>query len=194
MIRQHEAWDRMRKIVNNVMMHPEEVKPYIPSINHIAQEFVDLIRMKRDPTTLEVGADFLMDIKRWALENTGWLGLNTRLGCLGENQHPDAEELINNLLVWFDKSYDFDLRPSNWKVTPTPELFKLMESMDRVSDISIQIIEAAIAKIEQNPSKSKDDMSVVEKLIKKDKNIAKIMGLEMFFSGVDTVSINIKIN
>lgn len=173
------------------MMKPQEVKLYIPSIDKIAKEFVEFIRKKRDPKSLEVGEDFFLDIKHWALENVGWIGLNTRLNCFGENKHPDVEALVKNVIVFFDKAYDFEVLPSTWKVNPTPEFNKLMESMDLVGEISNKLIETAIAKIKQSPAQSRDEMSVVEKLIEKDEHIAKVMALELFFAGVDTVSINL---
>lgn len=188
-VAQYEAWHRVRSAVNPAMLNPNGVKVYIPAIDQVAKEFVGLIRQKRDAKSLEVGEDFYMNIKQWTLESVGFIGLNTRLGCLEDNKHPEAEILIKNVMEFFDMSYDLDLRPSTWKIKPTPEFIKLMESLDLVSEISDKFVEKAITDIQQQPSKSADDMSVLEKLIKIDKQTAKIMALEMLFAGVDTTSI-----
>lgn len=171
------------------MMNPKAVKIYIPVIDKVAKDFIDVIRQKRDIKSLEVGDKFISDINNWALESIALIALNTRLGCLGENKHPDADTLINGMHTFFSLSYELDFLPSMWKYVATPKFNKLMKVMDEVSEVSKKYVDLARENMKANPAENEDEMSVLEKLIKVDKKTAVVMAMDMLFAGIDTVSI-----
>ncbi|KAL5276503.1 hypothetical protein ACFFRR_001995 [Megaselia abdita] len=188
MSEQHELWGRVRSAVNPVMMNPKAVKIYIPTIDKVTKDFISVIRDKRDSNTFEVGDKFLDDINNWALESIALIALNTRLGCLGANKHPDADTLINGMHTFFNLSYELDFLPSMWKYVATPKFNKLMKVLDEVSDVSRKYVELARENMKSNPAKNDDEMSVLEKLIKVDKKTAVVMAMDMLFAGIDTTS------
>lgn len=51
-------------------------------------------------------------------------------------------------------------------------------------------IDEAVVRMEKNPCTSSDTLSILEKLLKVDRNAAYIMSLDSLFAGVDTVSVN----
>lgn len=177
--------------MNPVMMNPKAVKIYIPTIDKVTKDFIEVIKRKRDPKTLEMGDNFLDDINNWALESIAFIALNTRLGCLEESRSPDANALIEGMHSFFSLSYELDFLPSMWKYIATPKFNKLMKVLDEVSDISRKYVEIATKKFKENPSRNEDEMSVLEKLVKVDKKTAVVMAMDMLFAGIDTVSLSL---
>lgn len=53
---------------------------------------------------------------------------------------------------------------------------------------TLYYVDKAVANFEKNPSiENNRELSVLEKLLKVDKNVALVMALDMFMAGVDTV-------
>ena len=80
--------------MNPVLLQSKIVKFYIPSIQQIADEFVEKIRRIRDEN-LEVPADFSNEMKKWTLESISYIALDQRLNLINnEDPHSDGQRLI----------------------------------------------------------------------------------------------------
>lgn len=54
--------------------------------------------------------------------------------------------------------------------------------------ISLRYVNEAVARIEKSPSVDENDQSILEKLVKVNKNIGVVMAVDALMAGVDTVS------
>lgn len=54
--------------------------------------------------------------------------------------------------------------------------------------VAVKHISAAVKRLETNPTSDDSNLSILEKLLKIDYQVAIIMALDMFFAGIDTVS------
>ncbi len=76
------------------MLRPKSTLRYTPDLEAIAEEFIQAkIMDKRDKNSMKVGADFLDDLYKWALESVSCLALNARLGCLKPNLPEDSHQM-----------------------------------------------------------------------------------------------------
>lgn len=91
---QGAVWQDTRTKVNPVMMQPKTVKSYVPTVQTIADEFVERIRKLRDEK-LEVPADFSNELNKWALESISYIALDQRLNLLtSTDKDSDGQRLI----------------------------------------------------------------------------------------------------
>ncbi|XP_055598863.1 cytochrome P450 CYP12A2-like [Uranotaenia lowii] len=184
---QGEEWQHFRSIVNPAMLQPKTVQLYVDKLDEVAQDFMKIIPSLRDSKN-EMPADFNEWINRWALEMMGVLALDTRLGVLEDDQSAEAKEMITLTREFFELTYQLDFLPSVWKYYKTPTFNRLITVLDGITDIIKAKVDAAVVRLEKNPSKSSDTMSVLEKLLKVNKDVAVIMAFDMLQAGVDTTS------
>lgn len=75
-------------------MQPKTVKSYVPTVQTIADEMVERIRLIRDEN-LEVPADFSNELNKWALESISYIALDQRLNLLTNiDKDSDGQRLI----------------------------------------------------------------------------------------------------
>ncbi|XP_052870891.1 cytochrome P450 CYP12A2-like [Anopheles cruzii] len=183
---QGESWQKMRTIVNPVMMQPKTIKLYIDQVDEVAREFLEILAKLRDAKQ-ELPADFDQWLNRWALETMGVMALDTRLGVLQTEQTEEAKKILALVRNVFDLSYLVDVLPSIWKYYKTPTFKKLMDTFDEFTDIIMIKVEQAVKRFEKHPT-SEANQSVLEKLLKIDKQVGIIMALDMLMVGIDTTS------
>ncbi|XP_049548242.1 uncharacterized protein LOC125959463 [Anopheles darlingi] len=184
---QGEAWHNMRTIVNPIMLQPKIIKLYIEKVDEVAREFIGIVDGLRD-TKHELPADFNEWLNRWALETMGVLVLDTRLGVLNREQTPEVQKLIRLTKDAVSLFFYLDIMPSMWRKIKTPGFYRLMRTLDELYHIIASKIDEAVVRMEKNPSVSSDSLSILEKLLKVDRNAAFIMSLDSLFAGVDTTS------
>lgn len=79
------------------MLQPKTAKKYIAPVEQIADEFCQRIRAIRDAKD-ETPPDFSNEMNKWALESIACIGMDTRLGLLGDiEKDSDAQRMIQ---VW----------------------------------------------------------------------------------------------
>jgi len=139
--------------------------------------------------------DFAEDIRRLILESIGFVSLNTRLGLLGENRDSEeAKRLINALGQIIELGFTLDMMPPIWKYLPHPGFKKLMAALDTITDICYGHIEQALQRIEEDAKSGRlstepgIEKSILEKLLRIDRQTAVIIAMDLFFAGVDPVS------
>jgi hypothetical protein len=64
-----------------------------------------------------------------------------------------------------------------------------MKNMEEGAEIIFNYVNKAIEKYEKNPSNSENAESIMEKLLKVDKQIASVLSTDMLGAGIDTVSV-----
>ncbi|KMQ98129.1 cytochrome p450 12a2 [Lasius niger] len=189
---QGKVWHDFRSKVNPHMMQPRAIKAHVTQIGDISNEFVEKMRALRDPTTLELPNNFRNELYKWALESICSIALDCRLGCLKSNLAADSESqiMINCVHDIFDLAYRLDLLPSLWKIYNTRNLKKFFRVLDTLNGIASKHIEQAKAKLHETTSDDTNlhDRSILEKLLRLDKQTARVMALDMLTAGVDTVS------
>lgn len=181
-------WYNIRKVVNPILMQPRVVDQYIVDLEEVAAQFVENIRLfSLENKDGEMPEHFLNEIYKWALESVGVLALDKHFGCLKRNLNAncEAQQLIDCSTDLFKLSAKLDLMPSVWKIVSTPLWREFVQKFDYLIFTILKYIDAAIAKREWE-RKEENKMSVFEKLIKKDKQIAIATVADMFLAGIDT--------
>ncbi|XP_055381402.1 uncharacterized protein LOC129611988 [Condylostylus longicornis] len=186
-----EEWGRLRSIANPVLMQPKTIKIYVNRMNDVASDFLEKIRLIRDPSTLEVPDDFGEIITNWTLESVCVVALDTKLNLIKDpSKHPDALKLKEALRVFFDVVFDLDFKPSLWKYVATPKYNKFIKAMDTLTDITQKYAEEAYMRLQNNKVDDRDlsERSVLERLSKMDQKFGITMAMDLLFAGVDTTS------
>ncbi|XP_059224404.1 cytochrome P450 CYP12A2 isoform X2 [Stomoxys calcitrans] len=189
-----EKWGNFRSAVNPVMMQPKNVRLYMHKMSSVNRKFLNRIRTIRDPQTLEVPASFKEEMNRWTLESVSVVALDKQLGLLSENRNdPKARQIFDCLTDFFALGYEIEFKPSIWKYFATPSYKKLIKALDTMQEITSGYIQEAIDRLEAEkkagvPEKPESEKSVLEKLLKIDPKIAKVMAIDMLMAGVDTTS------
>uniref|UniRef100_A0A8D8DJQ9 Cytochrome P450 CYP12A2 n=4 Tax=Culex pipiens TaxID=7175 RepID=A0A8D8DJQ9_CULPI len=169
------------------MLQPKTIRLYVDKLDEVAQEFMGVIREIRDEKN-ELPADFNQWLNRWALETMGVLALDTRLGVLDKEMSTEISNIVKYNREVLELMYQLDILPSIWKFYKTKSFKRLMTLFDEVTRIVMTKVNEAIARLEKNPTTNNDNQSVLEKLLKIDRNVAIVMALDMLLAGVDTTS------
>ncbi|XP_036331403.1 cytochrome P450 12b1, mitochondrial-like [Rhagoletis pomonella] len=184
---QGRSWGEIRNKVNPVMMKVQNIRQNLPAIDEIAQEFLTRFDTLIDPSTGRLTADLTEEIKMWALESVALVALNTRMGLFSRHQvDAKAQKLVDNMTVFLNMAYHYDVSPSFWRYFETPGFKKLIKALDNITEVTTDYIEKAMAKFasEQNV----EGKSVLEKLYRIDKKVAMVMAMDMLMAGMDTTS------
>uniref|UniRef100_A0A336M3C6 CSON009018 protein n=1 Tax=Culicoides sonorensis TaxID=179676 RepID=A0A336M3C6_CULSO len=181
---QHESWHKLRSVVNPIMMRPDITDLYFTKIDEIAQDFINIVRNKRDEMN-ETPSDFGKLLQRWGLESIGVVALDTRLNALEDNDSKGARlaELVDLMFLY---TFKLDILPSPWRYFKTPSFKKFMKVMDEMTKIGIEYIDNSLEKFDENSK------GVMKELLKKDKDIALVMAFDMLIAGIDTTTSTMK--
>ncbi|XP_077293107.1 cytochrome P450 CYP12A2-like isoform X1 [Arctopsyche grandis] len=186
-----EDWYVFRNKVNSIMMQPKMIKQYVEPVDNIAKEFVTRIQLIRGKDN-KLSVDFMKEINKWSLESIAYLALNTKLGSLQGELSDDSTpakmiKIAEEIFIYGGK---LDFEPSIWQYFATPTYKRAMKAYDEQVTFSQILIQKAIERIEAKSvgDLSESEPSVLEKLLKVDKNVAIVMALDMLLAGVDTTS------
>ncbi|XP_026478439.1 cytochrome P450 12b1, mitochondrial-like [Ctenocephalides felis] len=170
-----EEWQNIRTKVNQPMMQIKVTRQYVGWIEEIANDFIKRLQTLLDAEG-NVPQNFLTEVDRWSLESIARIAVDTRLGCLDDNLAEDSD------------AYEIEILPSFWRYINTPKYKEMMQIFDCFTDIAIKHVSKAIKRLESNPTTNESNLSVLEKLLKIDPQVALVMALDMFFAGVDTTA------
>lgn len=118
----------------------------------------------------------------------GVLALDTRLGVLDKEMSTEISNIVKYNREVLELMYQLDILPSIWKFYKTKSFKRLMTLLDEVTRIVMAKVNEAVVRLEKNPTTNNDNQSVLEKLLKIDRNVAIVMALDMLLAGVDTTS------
>uniref|UniRef100_A0A0A1X019 Probable cytochrome P450 12c1, mitochondrial n=1 Tax=Zeugodacus cucurbitae TaxID=28588 RepID=A0A0A1X019_ZEUCU len=181
-----ENWAMFRHVVNPVLMQPKNAKLYLDPLQKVNLEFVERIREVRDPQTLEVPDNFLVDINHLAFDSVAVVALDHEFGLIRKNPDlKDAKVLCENMSAFLKSIYDLGIKPSFYKYITTPTYRRFAKSMDLMFDITNHYVNEALTRLDANPSKDGEERSVLEKLLKINRKTAIVMAMDMLMAGVD---------
>ncbi|CAO1351187.1 unnamed protein product [Diamesa serratosioi] len=185
---QGEEWYNMRTVVNPVLLQPRIAKMYIPRIDEISAEFVGIIAKKRDEKN-EVPANFGDYLNKWSLESVTCIALDTRLNIMNDTSDDEnSQKLIKLIRQFFVLGYDFEVMPSVWRVYETKAFKNLLNVYDEMTNIIMHYVDNAVEKMKNSPPTIDREQSILEKLLKINKNVAVVMAADSMLAGVDTTS------
>ncbi|XP_029727599.1 probable cytochrome P450 12a4, mitochondrial [Aedes albopictus] len=184
---QGENWQKFRSIVNPVLLQPKVVRSYVGKLDEVTSEFMNIMLKIRDERK-ELPADFGQWLNRWSLESTGVLSVDSRLGVLDEQESEEARRIVQLTKELFELVYQLDILPSIWRYYKTPKYHRLMKIFDELTTIAMSKVDEAVLRLEKSPSTTSDAQSVLEKLLKIDRNVAIVMSFDMILAGVDTTT------
>lgn len=185
-----EEWSRLRHTFQKPLMQQSAMAVYMTVLQDVTWDVANLIRKTRHRTTLEM-SDFLTELYRWALECTGVLALNTRLGCLEGDLSADLEQ--QRLVEAASETHRIIMLTENglpfWKVWNTPTYKKLVQSQDFMAGIVEKYLGQAKKKVRTDIPE--EEKTVLEKFLSNPETDFKgvfTMILDMFLAGIDTTA------
>lgn len=184
---QGESWQKFRTIVNPVLLQPKTVRLYVDKLDEVTREFMNIMLKIRDDKN-EMPADFNQWLNRWALEVTGVISVDSRLGVLDAEESEEAKRIVKLTKELFELVYQLDIRPSIWMYYKTSKYHRLMKVFDELTAIAMAKVDEAVVRLEKNPTTNTDAQSVLEKLLKIDRDVAIIMSFDMVLAGIDTTT------
>ncbi|XP_012496081.1 PREDICTED: cholesterol side-chain cleavage enzyme, mitochondrial isoform X2 [Propithecus coquereli] len=113
------AWKTDRLALNQEMMAPETKKNFVPLLDAVSQDFVNVLhrRIKRQGSETLSG-HISEDLFRFAFESITHVIFGKRLGMLKETVDPEAQEFIDAIYKMFHTSVPL--------LTLPPDLFRLL--------------------------------------------------------------------
>uniref|UniRef100_A0A1A9VZ34 Cytochrome P450 n=1 Tax=Glossina brevipalpis TaxID=37001 RepID=A0A1A9VZ34_9MUSC len=185
---QGKIWGDIRSKVNPIMMKVKSIRESLPQIDVIAQEFTKRLESMRVTGDNHIECDFLEEVQKWAFESVSFLALNKRMGLLGDNPDQKALNLAHNMALFFQLSYEYDVKPSVWPYLQTPGFKNFLAVYDNITDICLSYVEEEMHNLEN--CGNQEAKGVLEKLLKIDKQIALVMVMDMLMAGIDTVDLD----
>jgi len=184
-----EEWYDVRSKVQQSMLRPKSAMFYIDDIEQISAELNDLINSTIDK---KGEVDDLLDIvNRWSLESIVAIFLDMRIHCLDKDlpSNSDAQEFVKAVkTITGVEANDMATIPI-WKYITTPGYKRFDEASVTVHRISKKFVEEAMSKSETFKEKPDEELSVLQKLIKKcgkNSQIPLVMSQDAITAGVDT--------
>ncbi|KAL7047149.1 hypothetical protein ACKWTF_002810 [Chironomus riparius] len=185
---QGEDWHKMRMLLNPVLLPPKTIQQYVPRVDNVTKLFIKTLAEKIDGNgeTPSNTSDYL---NMWSLESIANISLDTQLGIVGGKYKDEmAEKLIKSIRKFFIEVYQFEINISIWKYYQTKAFKGLLQIYDDITNIVLFYVERAIEELPQKSSNEYTEESILEKLLKIDKNLAVVMCTDALLAGVDTTS------
>lgn len=138
---------------------------------------------------MEMPSNFDYELRKWALESIFFVALDHRLNIVkGETTENRSIAIIKAVDDFFKLSFPLEILPSLWRLFPTPKYTQLMKSFDMLTNTAMYYIDQAIARVDANDANdSNREKSVLEKLVKVDRQVAVAVALDLILAGIDTV-------
>ncbi|XP_064488659.1 cytochrome P450 302a1, mitochondrial-like [Ornithodoros turicata] len=185
-----EEWLRLRHMFQKPLMQHKAMNVYMRPLQEITCEVAHLIRKARNGTSMEM-EDFLKELYSWALECTGVLVLNSRLGCLRQNLKHGSE--AQRLVEAAAETHRIVMVTENglplWKLFNTPTYKKLVETQDFMASVVLKYLKKAQQEV--GPEDSEETRTILEKFLcnpEIDFRDVFTMAVDMFLAGIDTTA------
>lgn len=129
--RQGETWHNLRTKLTSQITSPRVLQAFLPALNAICDDFIDLLRTKRQPVT-NVVDNFQNIVNLFGLEAVCTLMLGRRMGFLSSNPPENVAKLAAAVKTLFitqrDSSYGFSL----WKYVSTKTYRDFVQTEDTI--------------------------------------------------------------
>lgn len=186
-----QEWYEMRQKVQTPMLSLDSVGTFCPSMDQVAQDFVDYLNLFKDSKG-EV-SNILKEIYKWALESIGLVVFNTRLGCLKKDLSPNSETmiLVNAVQDTFALLNKLEIGLHSWKWFPSPSYRKTMKAQLIVARTATKYINKTLEEAKNRSKNSDEQPSLLENLLRTKGNTMEdviVMINDILLAGVDTTS------
>lgn len=129
--RQGEIWHNLRTKLTSQITSPRVLQSFLPALNCICDEFIDLLRSKRDRNT-KIVENFQNIVNLFGLEAVCTLMLGKRMGFLSPNPPGNVAKLAAAVKTLFitqrDSSYGFNM----WKYISTKTYRTFVETEETI--------------------------------------------------------------
>lgn len=184
----NELWHKFRSTVNPVLMQPRVIKHYLKSMVGIAEELVENVRnLSINNPKNEMPENFRSELHKWALESICLVAMDKKLGCMRPNPDPELTKFITYAADSFDLMHQLNKTYPVWKYYKFDKYKKFIMMEDFLSETVRKYIDEAYENF-KNIDKPTQEQSVLEKLLKIDKEMAFIMGIDLLVGGIETTS------
>lgn len=129
--RQGEEWYKYRSKTQPYTLKPRTIMSYVPSMNDVAEEALQLIRDYEH----EYGPgqwNCVRLLYKWSLESVLYVALDKRLQCMNTQltEGCDAERILKSMDVIFECLQIFGYRLPLWRYFRTPTWKRFENAMD----------------------------------------------------------------
>lgn len=188
-----EEWFNTRTAVNPILMQPKPILSYALAMDTVTADLVKWVKkFSASHPNNEMPENFEQYIQNWSLESIAYVALDCRLGCLDENQNPEAKEIIAAVTRIFRAFLELDFGPMGviHKRFKTKTYRQFIEDMDFVTFTIRKYINEAIETIKKQNlgDKPSDEISILQKLLLTNAKTAITMTNDMIMAGVETTT------
>ncbi|XP_012286900.1 ecdysone 20-monooxygenase [Orussus abietinus] len=160
------TWQRLRAALTPELMGASTVLGFLPALNRVTDDFVDLIRNRRTGTAVHAFEELAY---RMGLESTCMLILGRHLGFLKPDSGSLTARLAEAVRVHFRASRDAFYGLPLWKLLPTAAYKSLIESEDTIYNIISELMETTLW--EQQSDAPDSGVEAVFRSILREKNL-----------------------
>ncbi|CAG2177776.1 unnamed protein product, partial [Oppiella nova] len=188
-------WYDLRRKFQQRLMSAASVGYYVGECETITAQLIRYIRDKRDAR--EEMVDFLNDLYLWALENTGVLALDSRLGCLYADQLADDSD-VKRLIRAAHETNEAVMRTEMtdaWQTSDTRDYKSLVSAQDTMAEIIDKYLSAKSASQGSSDNNSAGDdhhkTSILSHFLSDphiDRKDLFAMIVDLFLAGIDTTA------
>lgn len=191
------VWKQCRDQFSRFYLNQKLINQYVNDCDRITSDFFDLIQTKfqssADSSMFDV-PDFHDLLFRWSLEQTAWLALDARMGCLNVDLSENAQNLIKSSHLTHDAVAITETGGDTWQHWPTAGYRQLVRAQDTMGNILRQTFEAKwneIKNIDQSDS-NLSSKTIFQRILAQSGEAEKrdVFGMlvDLFLAGIDTTS------
>ncbi|CAD7005251.1 unnamed protein product [Ceratitis capitata] len=143
--RQGLTWQKLRTSLTSYITSPRILYNFLPALNVVCDDFIELLRQERDPTTLEVH-NFEDIANLMGLEAVCTLMLGRRMGFLDKSgQQPERiRQLAVAVKQLFISQRDSYYGMGLWKYFPTKTYREFVRAEEIIYDVISEMVEVAL--------------------------------------------------
>ncbi|XP_005178783.2 ecdysone 20-monooxygenase isoform X1 [Musca domestica] len=159
---QGPTWQKLRSSLTSFITSPRILQNFLPALNLVCDDFIDLLKAHRDPHTFEV-TNFEDIANLMGLEAVCTLMLGRRMGFLSTNteQPEKIKQLAAAVKQLFisqrDSYYGFGM----WKYFPTQTYRKFAHAEETIYDVISEMVDQALEENNANFMHHDDDVRSV---------------------------------
>uniref|UniRef100_T1GJG6 Cytochrome P450 n=1 Tax=Megaselia scalaris TaxID=36166 RepID=T1GJG6_MEGSC len=148
---QGETWFKLRSRLTSHITSPRILQNFLPILNVIFDDFIEVLRTKRNPNTFCV-ENFQDVANLMSLEAVCTLMLGRRMGFLGQNlkEEDKVMKLAAAVKQLFISQRDSYYGLGLWKYIPTKTYRDFAKSEEIIYDIVSELVDEALAENELN--------------------------------------------
>lgn len=190
---QGPTWQKLRTSLTSYITSPRILQKFLPALNLVCDDFIDILREQRDPVTFEL-RKFEDIANLMGLEAVCTLMLGRRMGFLNANaeQPEKIKQLAAAVKQLFISQRDSYYGMGLWKYFPTKTYRKFAKAEDTIYDVISEMVDKALEENNANCMHHDDDMrSVFQNILEiKDLDIRdkKSAIVDFIAAGIETLA------